>query len=178
LLAFKQTCNSRSFDTHHIQKFNSKRIIFLTLTTLSIQIKIAPVKQDIRFSLLRTIAVVAVSAGAVGSLALMFHAGRNNRSAILMALFFIWVVSPFIGVLLANVFAKRWSVFFRVTLYILMIVLSLGSLVAYRGVLSPAEVKPTAVFLIVPLISWLVIVSVILLAEVMPRKLLSGSDAK
>lgn len=95
-----------------------------------------------------------------------------------MALFFIWVVSPFIGVLLANVFAKRWSVFFRVTLYILMIVLSLGSLVAYRGVLSPAEVKPTAVFLIVPLISWLVIVSVILLATVMPRKLLSGSDAK
>jgi hypothetical protein len=135
------------------------------------------VKQDIRFSLLRTIAVVAVSAGAVGSLALMFHAGRNNRSVILIALFFIWVVSPFIGVLVANVFAKRWSNLFRMILYILMIILALGSLIAYSGVLSPIGAKPAGIFLIVPLISWLLIVIVILLAAVMARRLSSRSDA-
>ena len=134
-------------------------------------------KKDLKFSLLRTIAVVVVFVGAVGSLALMFRTGRNNRSVVLIALFFIWVISPFIGVLMANVFAKRWSVLFRVTLYILMIILSLGSLVAYSGVLSPTGVKPAAVFLIVPLISWLLIVSAILMAAVMSRKLLSRNDA-
>ena len=134
-------------------------------------------KQDIRFSLLRTIAVVAVSAGAVGSLALMFHAGRNNRSVILIALFFIWVVSPFIGVLVANVFAKRWSDLFRMILYSLMIILPLGSLVAYSGVLSPTGAKPAGVFLIVPLISWMFIVIVILLAASVSRRL-SGSNDK
>ena len=134
-------------------------------------------KQDIRFSLLRTIAAVAVSAGAVGSLALMFHAGRNNRSVILITLFFIWVVSPFIGVLVANVFAKRWSNLFRMILYILMIILALGSLIAYSGVLSPIGAKPAGIFLIVPLISWFLIVIVILLAAVMARRLSSRSDA-
>jgi hypothetical protein len=111
------------------------------------------VKKELRFSLLRKIAVVVVSAGAVDSLALMFHAGRNNRSVILIVLFFIWVLSPFIGLLVANVVTKRWSDLIRVTLYVLMIFLTIGSLVAYSGVLSPTGAKPAGVFLIVPLIS-------------------------
>jgi len=99
--------------------------------------KITPVKKDLRFNLLRTIAVVVVLAGAVGSLGLTLYTGRHNKSVLLIVLFFIWVLSPFIGLLVANVFAKRWSDLFRMTLYILMIILPLGSLVAYSGVLSP-----------------------------------------
>ena len=138
--------------------------------------KITPVKKDLRFSLLRTIAVVVVLAGAIGSLGLTLYAGRNNKSVLLIALFFIWVLSPFIGLLVANVFVKRWSDLFRVNLYSLMVILALGSLVAYSGVLSPPGAKPAGVFLIVPLISWLLIVIVILLAAVMSRRLSGRND--
>ena len=133
-------------------------------------------KRDLRFSLLRRIAVVVVLAGAVGSLGLMFHAGRNNKSVLLVVLFFIWVISPFFGLLAANVFAKRWSDLLHVTLYILMIILPLGSLVAYSGVLSPIAAKPAGVFLVVPLISWMLIVIVILLAALISQRLSIRDD--
>ena len=107
----------------------------------------------------------------------MFHAGRHNRSVILIALFFIWVLSPFVGLLVANIVTKRWSDHIRVTLYTLMIFLTIGSLVAYSGVMSPTGAKPAGVFLIVPLISWMLIVIVILLAAIMSRRLSSRSDA-
>lgn len=134
-------------------------------------------KNILRFGLLRTIAVVVVLAGAVGSLALTLYTGRNNKSFLLIVLFFIWILSPFLALLVANVFAKRWSDLFRMILYSLMIILPLGSLVAYSGVLSPIGAKPAGVFLIVPLVSWLLIVIVILLAAIMARRLSGRSDA-
>jgi hypothetical protein len=134
------------------------------------------VKNILRFGLLRTIAVVVVLAGAVGSLALTLYTGRNNKSFLLIVLFFIWILSPFLALLVANVFAKRWSDLFRMILYSLMIILPLGSLVAYSGVLSPIGAKPAGVFLIVPLVSWLLIVIVILLAAIMARRLSGRSD--
>jgi len=44
-----------------------------------------------------------VLAGAVGSLGFTLYTGRNNKSVLLIVLFFIWVPSPFIGLLVANV---------------------------------------------------------------------------
>ena len=117
-----------------------------------------------------------VLAGAVGSLGFTLYTGRNNKSVLLIVLFFIWVLSPFIGLLVANVVTKRWSDLLRLTLYILMIFLTIGSLVAYSGVLNPTGAKPAGVFLIVPLISWLVIVIVIPLAAVRSRRLSSRRD--
>jgi hypothetical protein len=40
----------------------------------------------------------------------MFHAGRRNDSRVLLVLFALWVLSPFMVVVLANVVSKRWSV--------------------------------------------------------------------
>ena len=121
-------------------------------------------------SILRTMAVVVVVAGAVASVGLMLHAGRNNKSVLLIALFVIWVLSPFMALLVVSVVSKRWPVLTRVTIYSLMLILTLGSLVSYSGALSPPGTKPAFVFLMVPLISWLLIAIATSLSRRLSRK--------
>jgi hypothetical protein len=48
-------------------------------------------------SLLRAAALAAVLVGAVGSVAFMLYAGRHNPSRLLMTLFTLWVLSPFVA---------------------------------------------------------------------------------
>ena len=134
-------------------------------------------KKILTLSHIRTMAVVVVLAGAGISLGLMLHAGRNNKSVLLILLFVVWVLSPFIALLVANVVSKRWSVLTRVTLYSLMLILTLGSLVSYSGTLSPPGTKPAFVFLVVPLISWLLLAIVIPIASSLSRRLLRRSDS-
>ena len=97
-------------------------------------------------------AMVAV-AGAAGSLGLMLRVGQRSPG-ILLALFAVWVVSPFVGVALAG----RWRVGKRATLYRVGLVLAVGSLAVYGyTAFGPPRAKPAAVFLMVPLVSWVVI---------------------
>ncbi|HTB26901.1 MAG TPA: hypothetical protein VK711_16125 [Puia sp.] len=110
-----------------------------------------------KLSVLRTVATFVVVAGTIGSVYFTLHAGRNNHSILLPLLFVIWVLSPFIILLIANVISKRWMVHARMLLYILMLIITIGSLVSYSGVLTPSGTKPAAVFLFVPLISWIFI---------------------
>lgn len=119
---------------------------------------------------LRIAALIVTLVGAVGSLGLMFSAGRNQRSFILMAIFTIWDLSPFVGLFVADRFSKSWSHLIRVSLYCLMLVLTVVSLVAYSGVLNPPETKNAFMFLVVPGISWLLIVTVLLIAGLISRK--------
>jgi hypothetical protein len=115
--------------------------------------------------LLRAAAVIAVLAGAAGSVGLMLHAGRRNSSRILLLLFALWVLSPFVALLLANVVSERWSVLTRATLYSVMLVLTLGSLAIYGDVaLGPPRAKPAFVFVVVPPASWLLIAIVVPIA--------------
>ena len=121
-------------------------------------------------------AVVVALGGAGISLGLMLHAGRNNKSVLLVVLFVVWVLSPFLALMVANAVSKRWLVLTRITLYSLMLVLTPGSLVCYSGLWSPPGTKPAFVFLVVPLISWLLIVIVIPIAASRSRKLSRKSD--
>jgi hypothetical protein len=121
-------------------------------------------------SFLHAIALIIVLGGAAGSLGLMFNAGRNQRSILLIILFTGWVLSPFIGLLVANVISKRWSMSTRATLYFLILFITLGSLVCYSGAFSPPGTKPAFKFLIVPLISWLLIMVVIPIVQKISRK--------
>ena len=92
--------------------------------------------------LLRAAALIAVLAGAAGSIGLMLHAGRRNDSRLLLLGFALWVLSPFVALVLANIVSKRWSVHARAMLYILMVVLTLGSLAIYGVVaLGPPRAK-------------------------------------
>jgi hypothetical protein len=111
-----------------------------------------------KLSILRTIALVVVVVGAVSSLGVMLHAGRNNPSILLIALFVIWVLSPSVALLVANTVSKRWSVLARRTLYSLMLFVTFGSLVSYSGALTPPGTKTAFLFLVVPLLSWILMV--------------------
>ena len=128
-------------------------------------------KKIFTLNFLRIVALIAVLAGTAASLVLMFNAGRNQKSIFLIVLFTIWVLSPFTAPLVANVIAKRWSIPIPVSLYLLMLFITLGSLLSYSGLLNPPGTKPAFKFLIVPLISWLLIVIVFLIAAPRSRKL-------
>ena len=54
---------------------------------------------------LRTLALIAAVAGAAGSIALMLRAGRRSPR-LLIALFTIWVLSPFVALAWANMVSK------------------------------------------------------------------------
>ena len=126
-------------------------------------------KKILTLSFLRTIALIMVLAGAGGSLGLMLNAGRHTP-VLLLVLFVGWVLSPFIALLIANVVSKRWSSLTCKTLYILMLVITLVSLVSYSGALTPPETKPASIFLVVPLTSWLLIMTAIPIARRMSSK--------
>lgn len=121
-------------------------------------------------TLLRTIAITMVLVGALGSLAWTLHAGHKNNSVLLVVLFGSWVLSPFIAFLVANKISMHWNVITRMTLYYIMIALPLISLVSYSGAISPPGMKPAFIFLIVPLISWLILGIFVLIVISQSRK--------
>jgi hypothetical protein len=127
--------------------------------------------EDGFLGLLHGAALIAVLAGAVGSVGLMHHAGRNNPSRLLLVLFALWVLSPFLALALANMVSKRWSVLTRATLYTVMLVLAVSSLVIYGVVaLGPPRQKTAFVFVVVPPASWLLIGIVLPIAALVSRR--------
>jgi hypothetical protein len=121
-------------------------------------------------SVFPTVATVITLIGAVASLIMVIRAGRHNRSVALPILFILWVVSPFVAVLLANRISGPWSFLTRTTLYWVMLVISAGCLISYSGLLSPPGTKTAFVFLVTPLLAWLLIVTVIPIAASVSRR--------
>lgn len=121
--------------------------------------------------LLRAVARIAVVVGAVGSVGFMLRAGRRTPH-FLLVLFVIWVLSPFVALAWANLVAKRWSVPTRATLYGVTLLIALGSLAIYGGVVSPPAGSPGAfVFVAVPPGSWLLMTIVVPIAAWISRRL-------
>ena len=108
-------------------------------------------------------------AGAVGSVGLTLYAGRHNPSRLLVALFAIWVLSPFLAVTIAS---RRSSAFARGPLYSMSPILTVGSLAMYlHPAWRPSGSAPAFVFLVVPLVSWLLIAIVVVTATLVSRGL-------
>ena len=122
-------------------------------------------------SSLRGAALIAVVTGAGASLAFMLRAGHRQNSRILLLLFGIWVLFPFITAVWAYVFSNRWTVVVRVPLYVVMLVVTLASVPIYGSVaFGHVRAKVGFVFLVVPLISWLVIAIALAIATVVSRR--------
>lgn len=121
---------------------------------------------------LRAAALIALLVGTVGSVGLMLHAGRRKDAPpLLLALFALWVLSPFVALVLANIVSKGWSVITRATLHCMMLVLTLGSLAIYGDVaLGRPGPKTTFVFVITPPASWLLITLVVSIAALISRR--------
>jgi hypothetical protein len=121
--------------------------------------------------LLRAGALIAVVAGALGSVGLMLWVGHRNPSRALLALFVIWDLSPFIALILAYIVSKRWSVHTRATLYGVMLILALGSLALYGDVVWRPRPQPAFMFLVVPFGSWLLMAIVVPIAALVSGRL-------
>jgi len=121
-------------------------------------------------SFLRIIALIILLSGAVTSLIFMFNAGRNQRSILLIVLFTAWVLSPFISLFIADMIFKHWLTLTRKVPYFLSIFVTFGSVISYGGALDSPNTKTAFKFLVVPLISWLLI-SILLIVASRSRKL-------
>jgi len=112
--------------------------------------------------LLRGAALVAVVTGAAGSTGLMFRASQHPPR-VLLALFTIWVLSPFVALLWANLVSKRWLMASRVTLHCTTLIVTLGSLAVYGGLVDvkPAGSANAFLFVVVPGASWMLMTMVI-----------------
>jgi len=120
---------------------------------------------------LRTTARIALVAGAVGSLALMFYAGRRNPSIILMGMFTIWVLSPFVGLALADLRSRQWPVPTRTRLHVVTIVLALGPLCVYGAdAVRPLGAHPAFLYLVVPPATWLIAAVALWIAATRARR--------
>ena len=123
--------------------------------------------------MLRTVALIAAAGGGAGSVAFLLQAGRRNSALILLVvLFSIWVLSPFIALLWAIVRSERFTEAVRSTLYGLTIALALVSLAIYSRVidLKPAGSPNTFLFVAVPPASWVIIAGVMSIAALRSRK--------
>ncbi|HXP61766.1 MAG TPA: hypothetical protein VN829_14825, partial [Dongiaceae bacterium] len=107
----------------------------------------------------------------MGSLGLTLWAGRHNPSRLLLVLFALWVLSPFMALAVVNVVSKSWSVVSRATLHSVTLVLTLVSFAVYGGVHLRSATPNAFVFVVVPPISCLLIAIVVALATLASGKL-------
>lgn len=120
---------------------------------------------------LRAIALAILLAATLGSLALTIDEGQRNSSPLPVTLFALWVVSPFVGAVLANTISKHWETPARTTLYVMMLVFSLASVAIYAKVaLGPPRPQPAFYFLMTPAASWVLLAIVVVVGAMSPRK--------
>ena len=119
---------------------------------------------------LRVVSLIAVVIGGVGAIGLFLGAG-GSKSRLLLVLFVIWMLSPFVALAWANIVSKHWAVLTRATLYGSTLILTLASLAAYGGFISPPEKSPRAfMFVVVAPLSWLLMVIVVPIAALISRR--------
>ncbi len=123
--------------------------------------------------MLRTVALIAAVVGGAGSVTFLLQAGsRNSALILLVVLFSIWVLSPFIVLLWAIFRSTRFPETTRSTLYGATIGLAFASLAIYSRLIDvkPAGSPNTFLFVAVPPASWAVIAIVMSIATMRSRK--------
>lgn len=105
---------------------------------------------------LRLAASLCARIAATASVILTVRAGRHSHSVLLVMLMATWVLAPFVALLLAIQRSQRWQGFARKSLYVLALVIAVGAVATYTiDALGPPRAKAAAVFVVVPLVSWL-----------------------
>jgi hypothetical protein len=121
-------------------------------------------------NIFRTVAIIIVAVGAAITFYFVMRAGAHNKSALLLLLFIIWDLSPFVALLAANSVYKHRAVVVRVALYILMFVIAICSAGYYWSISGLSGPSRTGPFLIVPILSWLMMIVIIPLTAAFARK--------
>jgi len=115
-----------------------------------------PKGPQVQLRLLRTSALIALTAGAADSVGSTLYAGlRIGAPRLLLVLFALWVVSPFSVLAVGHRISTRWSTSFRAALYVTTVIVALASMAVY-GIVAFGTARPkTAVFVMVAPVSWL-----------------------
>ena len=109
--------------------------------------------------------------GAVGSLCFTVYAGRHNSSFLLIALFAVWVLTPFAGLWLAERSAERVPVGIANSMRGSALVIMVCSLGIYgAAAISGPSHHTTFAFLAVPAASWLAIVPLLIASRLVARR--------
>ncbi len=102
---------------------------------------------------------LSIVASAVGALVSMFIVGQRQRSVLLITMFVVWVLAPYVALWLLNARARAWNPSARATVAYASVLISLGALARYAWVLVwPLAAQPASTFLIVPFASCVAIV--------------------
>jgi hypothetical protein len=120
--------------------------------------------------ILRAAALTLTVLGAVGSVALMLYVGRRNPSIVLLAMFVVWVLGPYVVMLRAYAIASGWPELTRTTLYALMLIIPIGTNVIYGRVAWYPHAQPAFYFLVIPVASLLLLGSALLMAWFVSRR--------
>jgi hypothetical protein len=83
----------------------------------------------------------------------MLIAGRHNPSRLLLSLFALWVLSPFLALIAAIHWSPTRAALFWVTLFVTLSTLAIYGYVA----LGPPRAQTAFVFVVVPPATWLLI---------------------
>ncbi len=128
---------------------------------------------------LSIVALIVLIIGATGSLVFMFRSARNPPP-LLVVLFTIWVLFPFVALFWAHTKSSRWSALTRGTLYFVELIVALVSLAIYSGLINvkPAGAANAFLFVAIPPISLLFITIVPITAFVSNKMSRRGGDTQ
>ena len=115
---------------------------------------------------------LAIWIGALGAIAMLLRTGyRVGTPGFLLAIIGAWVVSPFILLRMLLRWGRHWPLALREVLYVVAIVVGVGTLAVYlRVALVPIRAKPAVPFVVMPPIAWIVTALALLVAWVMARR--------
>lgn len=113
---------------------------------------------DDSLAALRSAGLGALIAGAIATMALMLYAGGPNRPMVLVPLFAVWDISPYVMLWLLHRLSVRWARTPRLTLYWVMIAVTVGSLGYYiYDVAHPRQAQAAFPYVVVPPVAWVFI---------------------
>jgi hypothetical protein len=119
---------------------------------------------------LRTAALIATTVGAAGSLGLWIHAARHPPPLII-ALFVVWVLSPFLILGAGHILATRWLPGTQSALYWVTLFVALASPIIYSDdAIAHRTAHPAVVYVAVPPLSWVFITAAIAIGASRARK--------
>jgi hypothetical protein len=103
---------------------------------------------------LRVTALIALVVGAVGSIGLWINAAKHPPP-LLIVLFVVWVLSPFVVLGIGHVAAKRWASSTQMALYWVTLLVTLASIAIYADdAVTHRTAHRAAVYVVVPPASW------------------------
>ena len=96
-------------------------------------------------------ASISIYIGATGSLSFMFWSGRNNTHLLLTLLFTLWVLAPFVIMIIISQYVKHWQIRSQKIISITLLATILVSLAVYfTNLIHPPKAQAAFVFVMVP----------------------------